>query len=151
MDLSSILSAGAELIKNNSDDATTNLDSSSITSALGGLLGGGSGGGLDIGSLLSNLSSGDLGSTIQSWVGNGENLPISADAISDLLGSDKIAAFASQLGLSEDSAKTALADALPNIVDQATDGSESSMVEGLLAQVGGVGGAMGMLGKMFKS
>ncbi len=148
MDFSSMLSAGADLIKNNSDDATTNLDSNSITSALGGLLGGDNG--LDLSSLISGISGSDLGSTIQSWVGNGENLPISVDSITDLLGSDKVAAFASQLGISENSAKTALADALPNIVDQATDGSQSSMVEGLLAQVGGASGVMGALGKMFK-
>ena len=51
--------------------------------------------------------------------------------------------------MSEDSAKGALADALPNVIDQATQG-EGSLVEDLLSKVGGADGAMDMLGKMFK-
>jgi len=43
-----------------------------------------------------------------------------------------------------------LADALPQVVDQATSG-ENSMVDQMLTQVGGEGGAMNMLGKMFSS
>ena len=65
------------------------------------------------------------------------------------LGADKVSEFASSLGLSEESAKGALADALPNVVDKATEGGDS-IVEDMLAQVGGVDGAMGMIGKMFK-
>ena len=148
MDLMDLLKVGGSLIQGNSDDATTGLDVGDIANSLSGLLGN-SEGGLDLGSLVSGLGSNGLGEIVGSWLGGGENASISPDQVTDLLGADKISEFASSLGLSVDSAKTALADALPQVVDQATSG-EGSMVEDLLAQVGGASGAMDMLGKMFK-
>ncbi len=147
MELMDLLKVGGQLIQGNSDDATTGLDVSDIANALGGLLGNGEGG-LDLSSLVGNLSQNGLGAIVGSWLGNGENASISMDQVKDLLGSDKISAFASELGLSEDSAVSALSDALPQVVDQATSG-ENSIVEDMLAQVGGAEGAMNMLGKMF--
>lgn len=148
MDLMDLLKVGGSLIQGNSDDATTGLDVGDIASSLGGLLGN-SEGGLDLSSLVSGLGSNGLGEIVGSWLGGGENASISPDQVTDLLGADKISEFASSLGLSVDSAKSALADALPQVVDQATSG-EGSMVEDLLAQVGGASGAMDMLGKMFR-
>ncbi len=147
MDLMDLLKVGGSLIQGNSDDATTGLDVGDIANALGGLLGN-SEGGLDLSSLVSGLSQNGLGEIVGSWLGNGENASISLDQVKDLLGSDKITEFASQLGLSEESAAGALADALPQVVDQATSG-ENSIVEEMLAKVGGAEGAMNMLGKMF--
>jgi len=147
MDVMDLLKVGGSLIQGNSDDATTGLDVGDIAGALGGLLGG-SEGGLDLGSLVGSLSENGLGSIVGSWLGQGDNEAISASQITDLLGSDKISEFASKLGLSTESASGALADALPQIIDQATTG-EDSMVGDLLSQIGGTGGAAGMLGKMF--
>ena len=147
MDLTDLLKMGASMIQGNADDATTGLDTDSISGALGSLLGGENG--LDIGSLVSGLSENGLGEVVGSWLGSGENLPISADSISDLLGSDKVSEFAENLGLSEESAKEALAEALPNVVDQATSGG-NSIVDDMLSHVGGAEGAMNMLGKMFR-
>jgi uncharacterized protein YidB (DUF937 family) len=151
MDFTDLLKMGASAIQGNSDDATTGLDSDMLSGALGKLLGGSGDaeGGLDLSSLVSGLSENGLGGIVGSWLGSGENEAISMDSITDLLGADKISEFASSLGLSEDSAKGALADALPNVVDKATEG-EGSILEDMLAQVGGTEGAMGMLGKMFK-
>ena len=148
MELTDLLQMGASLIQGNSDDATTGLDSNDIGNALSNLIGN-SEGGLDLGALVGGLSQNGLGEIAGSWLGNGENASISMDQITDLLGSDKISEFASQLGLSEESAKGALSDALPQVVDQATSG-ENSMVDQMLAQVGGASGAMDMLGKMFR-
>ena len=148
MDLTELLKMGADIIQGNSDDATTELDTDSITNALGSLLGGENG--LDLSSIISNMTNSEgLSEVVGSWLGNGENMPISMDSITDLLGSDKISEFASNLGLSEESAKGALADALPNLIDQATSG-ENSLVDTMLEKIGGVDGAMDMLGKMFK-
>ncbi len=148
MDIMDLLKMGASLIQNNRDDATTGLDTGSITNALGKLLGN-SNGGLDLSSVMAGLAGNSgLGNIISSWLGQGENAPISTNQITDLLGSDKISEFASSLGLSEDSAKGALADALPQVIDKATP-EGSSMVDDLLTQVGGSKGAMDMLGKMF--
>ncbi len=154
MDLGTLLNMGAELVQGNSDEATSGLDTGSIADALGSLLGGGEEGGLDLGSIVGSLAgsageSGGLMETVGSWIGSGKNAAIAPDQISDLLGSDKISAFAESLGISLDSAKQALADALPEVVNQATPEGDSDMLGGLLASVGGVEGAMGMVGKLF--
>lgn len=146
MDMGDLLKMGASAFISSkmSGDAGSGLDSSSLTSALGGLLGGGdSGGGLDVGSLLSNMNSGGLAGLAQSWLGDGENEAISADQVTSMLGSDKISEFASQLGLSEDEAAGGLADALPQMVDNASSGGS------LLDSIGGVSGALNMAGKLF--
>jgi len=149
MDLNDLLKMGASAIQGNSDDSTTGLNVDDISGALGNLLGGGEEGGLDLGSLMSGLSENGLAGVVGSWLGNGENEAISMDSITDLFGSDKISEFASSLGLSEDSAKGALADVIPNVIDQATTG-EGSIVDSMLEKVGGAEGAMNMLGKMFR-
>ncbi len=143
-----LLKVGASLIQGNSDDATTGLDIGDIANALNGLIGNGQDS-LDLGALVGGLSQNGLGEIVGSWLGNGENKSISIDQITDLLGSDKISEFASQLGLSEESAKSALVDSLPQVVDQATSG-EGTIMDEMLAQVGGPQGAMDMLGKMFR-
>jgi uncharacterized protein YidB (DUF937 family) len=154
MDLSNLLQIGASLIQNNSDEATTGLDTSAISDALGGLFGSGDGEGFDLGSIVGNLmgsdgESGGLMDTVSSWIGSGENAAIDPDQVSDLLGEDKITAFADKLGLNLDSARQALADALPEVVNQATPEGDSNMIGDLLSKVGGAEGAMGMIGKMF--
>ncbi|NOZ91519.1 MAG: DUF937 domain-containing protein [Epsilonproteobacteria bacterium] len=149
MDLTDLFKMGAEMIQGNSDDATTNLDTDSISNALNNIFGGENG--LNLDSIISKISDSDLGEVVSSWIGSGENKSISMDAITDLIDSEKISEFASQLGLSEDSAKGALADALPNLVDKATSGEEGSLLDNMLDKVGGVDGAMDMIGKMFKS
>ncbi|HHD81657.1 MAG TPA: DUF937 domain-containing protein [Campylobacterales bacterium] len=149
MDLTDLLQMGASAIQNNNDDATTGLDTEALTGALGSLLGGGSDGGIDLSNIMSGLSENGLGSVVGSWLGNGENEAISPGAVADLLGADKVSEFASSLGLSEESATGALADMLPNVIDQATSG-EGSIVDTMLSQVGGAEGAMNMLSKMFK-
>ena len=149
MDMTDLLNMGASMIQGNSDDSTTELDTGDISNALGNLLGGGVDGGFDISQLVSGLSENGLGSIVGSWLGSGENEAISMESITDLLGMDKVSEFASSLGLSEESAKSALADALPNLIDNATSG-EGSIIENMLSSVGGVDGAMNMLGKMFR-
>jgi len=148
MELMDLLKMGSGLIQGNSDDATTGLDAGDITNALSKLIGN-SEGGLDLGALVGGLSQNGLGEIVGSWLGTGENESISEDQITELLGSEKVSEFASQLGLSEESAKGALVDALPQVVDQATSGEDTIMDE-MLAQVGGPQGAMDMLSKMFR-
>ncbi|WP_456432611.1 YidB family protein [Nitratifractor sp.] len=146
MDLNDLLRIGAQMIQNNSDEATSGIDLDTISSALGNVLGGD--GGFDLGSIISKVTDGNFGELIQSWIGQGENAPIDPDQVSALLGEEKVSAFAEQLGINLDSAKQALADALPQVVDQATP-AEGGMFDDLLEQVGGVKGAMDMLGKFF--
>ena len=148
MDLMDLLKVGGSLIQGNSDDATTGLDTDDIANALNALVGNGAGG-LNLGALVGGVSQNGLGEIVGSWLGNGENRSISTDQLTELLGSDKVSEFASQLGLSEESAKGALVDSLPQVVDQATSG-EGTIMDEMLAQVGGPQGAMDMLSKMFR-
>ncbi len=146
MDIKDLLELGASVIRNNSDDATTSLDTGQLSSALGSLFGGKEGK-LDLGSLLGKMKESGLDDIAASWLGNGKNASISGDAIKNLLGSDKIADFASMLGLSEKSAETAIADALPEMVDKASP--EGSLLENLIDNAGGLDGLLGMAKKLF--
>jgi uncharacterized protein YidB (DUF937 family) len=148
MELTDLLKMASGRIQGNNDDATTGLDTDDIANALSKLIGN-SDGGLDLGALVGGLSQNGLGEIVGSWLGAGENKSISGDQITELLGSEKVSEFASQLGLSEESAKGALADSLPQMVDQATSG-EGTIMDEMLAQVGGPQGAMDMLSKMFR-
>ena len=136
---------GASLIEGNKDGATSGLNMDDISGALSRVISN-SDGGLDLASLVGKLSENGLGEVVGSWLGQGENREISTDQVSNLLGDDKIANFASELGLSTDSAKQALADALPQVVDRATAG-EHSIVDEMLS---GNSNPMEMFSKMFR-
>ena len=70
--------------------------------------------------LVQQLQQGGLGEAVQSWIGNGGNLPISADDIKQALDPDTLAKLASQHGLSVDSLCQQLAAHLPKAVDHLT-------------------------------
>jgi len=144
MELMDLFKMGASLIEGNSDGATSGLDMGDISSALGRVVSN-SDGSLDLASLVGKLSENGLGEIVGSWLGQGENSAISTEQISNLLGDDKISNFASELGLSLDSAKQALADAIPQVVDRATAG-EHSIVDEMLS---GKSNPMEMFSKMF--
>lgn len=61
-----------------------------------------------------------LGDVVNSWIGNGKNLPISAEQIQQVLGSPQIQQIAQKLGVSPADATKALAQFLPQIVDKLT-------------------------------
>ena len=84
---------------------------------------GGSGGGIDVGGLsgiVDAFQKGGLGHITDSWVGTGENLPVNSDQISAVLGSDKISAIASQLGMSHGDVAGGLAKMLPDLINHVT-------------------------------
>ncbi|MCE5311552.1 MAG: YidB family protein [Nitrospiraceae bacterium] len=61
-----------------------------------------------------------LGDLIGSWIGKGENMPISADQIKEALGSEQLQKIAQGLGLSTDQASSKLAEFLPSAIDKLT-------------------------------
>lgn len=117
-------------------------NNAAVGAVLSGLLGGGQGGGLDIGGLVKGLQSKGLGDVAGSWLGDGDNAEISANQLKDVLGQEKIAEAASQLGTDEGSLLDSLKDALPQIVDKSSSGGS------LLDSVGGLG-ALGGIAKKF--
>ncbi len=148
MELMELLKVAASMIQSNGDNETSRLDEDDIAKALNHLVGNGQGG-LNLITFVGGLSQNGLGEIVGSWLGNGENKSISIEQITTLLGSEKVAAFASELGLSQVSAAGALADAIPQVVDQATRG-EGTIMDEMLSNAGGPNGAMDMLGKMFR-
>lgn len=146
MDLLSILQSGASAILQNSDQATNGLDSNQLVSALSQMFGS-DGGKMDLGSIVSKMQQFGLGGILASWLGKGANEPISADAVSNLVSSDKVKAFASRFGLSEESARQAVASALPAMVDKASP--EGSLLDDILGNLDSLGGLAGFVKKLF--
>ena len=65
-----------------------------------------------------------LGDIVSSWIGTGQNLPVSSDQIQQVLGNDQIQAFAEKVGISTGEAGPKLAEFLPGIVDKLTPGGQ---------------------------
>ena len=61
-----------------------------------------------------------MGGLVSSWVGTGQNSPISADQIHQVLGSDQVKALAAKAGINPDMAGSAIAQLLPGLVDKLT-------------------------------
>ncbi len=60
------------------------------------------------------------GDAFSSWVGMGENQPVSGDQIQKALGSDQISALAARIGVDPALASSFLAEYLPKIIDKLT-------------------------------
>ena len=67
-----------------------------------------------------------LGPTIQSWVGNGENLPISPEQVHQGLGSDTVQQLAAKLGIPPSELAAKLSQVLPQAVDKMTPNGTAS-------------------------
>jgi uncharacterized protein YidB (DUF937 family) len=74
--------------------------------------------------LLDNLSQGGLSQHVASWVGGGQNLPISADEIQQVLGSEQVQALAGRLGIDPQQVSSLLSQHLPGIIDTLTPGGQ---------------------------
>jgi uncharacterized protein YidB (DUF937 family) len=90
-----------------------------------------------------------LGSLVTSWVGTGQNLPISADQLQHVLGSEQVKELAAKAGISPETASSHLSQLLPMLIDHLTPGgqvptgpasmSSSSMLEAGLDMLKGFG------------
>jgi uncharacterized protein YidB (DUF937 family) len=74
--------------------------------------------------LLQSFHDKGLGSLASSWVGTGQNLPITADQIQHVLGSDQVKQMAAKAGISPAAAGAALSQLLPSLVDKLTPNGE---------------------------
>jgi uncharacterized protein YidB (DUF937 family) len=77
-------------------------------------------GGLD--GVISALQQGGLGAEVQSWLGSGANLPITADQLRAALSNEQVQQIAEHFGIPADAALNLLAEHLPSTVDQARPG-----------------------------
>lgn len=119
-----------------------------IAGALGGQMGGGSGqnqmmqlvmqllqnhpGGLQ--GLIEQFTRAGLGSQAASWVGTGQNLPISAEDLMKVFGGGggQLQDMLSKLGMQQNEAMGGLAQVLPGVVDRLTP--NGSVQDDMVAQ-----------------
>jgi uncharacterized protein YidB (DUF937 family) len=74
----------------------------------------------DLQGLVNKLQQGGLNDQVQSWLGNGANLPVTVDQLRAALGNEQVQQIARELGLPIDGALKLLAEYLPSTVDQAS-------------------------------
>ncbi|MFE2329720.1 YidB family protein [Streptomyces sp. NPDC059385] len=98
-----------------------------LGSLLGALMGGGSGGGAQaggngnpLGGLLDMLTKSGLADQAQSWIGTGDNQPVSGAQVKEALPGDTLEKVAQQAGISPEEAADQIARTLPQAVDRLT-------------------------------
>lgn len=94
---------------------------------------------LNLGSLIGSFTSnGSLMSLATSWLGDGDNSPISGSQIANVLGDDKISQFAGQIGMDSSTVSDALSNVIPQFIDGNSEGGNlmdspaASLVQGAL-------------------
>jgi uncharacterized protein YidB (DUF937 family) len=100
--------------------------------------GGGQGGGLA--GLVQQLQAAGLGEQVNSWVGTGQNLPVSPEQLQGALGSGQMSQMAEKMGLSTGDLGAQLAQMLPQAVDHFTPGGQ--VPEGGLGNIGDLLGSL---------
>lgn len=92
--------------------------------AMGGAgMGGAMGGGAlasGLGALLQQFTQNGFGQQANSWVGTGANMPIDPNALTQAVGHDRLAALAQRYGIPQQELAAALADHLPQAVNELT-------------------------------
>lgn len=84
--------------------------------------------------LIQTFQRGGLGEIVNSWVSTGQNLPISAEQIQNVLGGSSLAQIAAQLGVSQEQASGSLAEMLPQMIDSLTPNGSVPQGGDLMAQ-----------------
>ena len=103
---------------------------------------GGSGGGLM--NIVQGFQQAGLSDAVSSWVGTGQNLPISGEQLQQGLGAGRVQQLAQSAGLTESATASALAGLLPTVIDRLTPGGsmpQPGQLQQLIASVKGVLGA----------
>lgn len=96
-----------------------------------------------LGGLVEQFKAKGLGNIVNSWVGTGQNMPISPGQVQQGLGADVVSQIAAKVGIPADQASALLARILPQAVDRLTP--EGQIPQGDIGQ-----GAMKILGSLFK-
>jgi uncharacterized protein YidB (DUF937 family) len=82
--------------------------------------------------IMSKLQSSGMGRQVNSWIGSGQNMPVSGADIKNAVNPETLQQVAQQQGMSPDQLSDHVAQALPDMVDQATpDGQVPKQGSGL--------------------
>ena len=79
--------------------------------------GGGAGG---LAGVLAQFENAGMGDQVKSWVGSGDNLPLTAEHVLAAIPPEQLAALGEKVGLPHDQVAAVLAQVLPHAVDHAT-------------------------------
>ena len=74
----------------------------------------------DLNGLVAKLQQGGLGDQVRSWLGDGKNMPITADQLRAVLGNAQVQQLAQHFGVPVDEVLKLLAQHLPTAVDRAS-------------------------------
>lgn len=74
--------------------------------------------------LVQSFEQNGLGGVVRSWIGTGENQPVSPDQIQNTLGGDAIGSIAQKAGIPPEQVSSILSQVLPHLVDKATPNGE---------------------------
>jgi uncharacterized protein YidB (DUF937 family) len=99
--------------------------------------------------LVQQFESQGAGDIIRSWISNGENQPVSADLLQNVLGSDTISNLAAKAGIQPDQVSGLLSQVLPHVVNAATPNGDVP-ADGQLnttTALGALGGLASLFGK----
>jgi uncharacterized protein YidB (DUF937 family) len=110
--LLALLASGALSRKGDAGRSTSTAAQPSPNEGAGGLLGG-------LGGLLDKLQKGGLGNATNSWIGSGQNQPVSPGQLGSF-GPVIIKTLAQRSGLSEEEMTKQLSQILPGVVDKLT-------------------------------
>ena len=94
------------------------LEAAVLPTLLSEVLGNGGQGGLS--AIVAKLEQAGFGEQVKSWIGNGQNLPITAQQLQQVLGSDTAKQLAARFGIPVDQLAQVLAQQLPTAVDHAS-------------------------------
>src|SRR6478609_10031840 len=87
------------------------LEAAVLPAVLGELMGNGGQGGLS--AIVAKLQQAGFGDQVKSWIGNGQNLPITAEQLQQVLGSDTVKQLAARYNVPVDQLAKVLAQILP--------------------------------------
>jgi uncharacterized protein YidB (DUF937 family) len=71
-----------------------------------------------ISGLVQSFHNNGLGGLVNSWISTGQNQPINATQIEQVLGSSQVQALAQKLGIDPNQASSLLSQMLPNVIDK---------------------------------
>jgi uncharacterized protein YidB (DUF937 family) len=123
--------------------ALLNMVVGMLANSGGGGAAGAGGSGNGLGALVEQFTKGGLGDVVGSWVSTGQNLPVSPEQLGSVLGGDKIAGMASQLGMNQGDLLGQLSQMLPQVVDKLTP--QGQVPQGGLGDLDGLMSGLGSL------
>lgn len=96
--------------------------------------------------LVDKFTQGGFGDQVKTWIGNGANSPIGADAVNKVLGSSVVTNLASKLGVDPQQCAQTISQLLPQVVSKLTPNGQVGTESNSLLQSG-----LGALGSLLNN